>query len=245
MKRLFFTIVILVIAGVNVAFAQTYDFSQISQVKLVSEYSPETSVEYIDAVFFGEYPQLDPLGNTKEPLEWLVLNRQDNRALLISKYVIDHQKYNSTLDDVTWETCTLRNWLNTTFLITAFNSSDQNYIQTTNVINSGNPKYGTSGGNNTIDKVFCLSIDEVKMYFNVTDMFTEYQKLITIPTFYAAGHKYDNYDRNTSKNWVRLRSPGRRQQHGAFVTPHGNINYDGYEVSHRGGIRPALWVTYK
>lgn len=80
MKRLFFTIVILVIAGVNVAFAQTYDFSQISQVKLVSEYSPETSVEYIDAVFFGEYPQLDPLGNTKEPLEWLVLDRQDNRG---------------------------------------------------------------------------------------------------------------------------------------------------------------------
>lgn len=94
------------------------------------------------------------------PIEWLVLARDGNKALLISRYGLDAQKYNTINTGVTWEKCTLRTWLNNAFYNKAFNSAEQTAILITNVDNSKNQCYSgwsTSGGNNTQDKVFLLS----------------------------------------------------------------------------------------
>ena len=60
-----------------------------------------------------------------EPIEWIVLANDSNRAMLISRYGLDMRTYNTNWTNVTWQTCTLRKWLNGDFLNTAFSDEEQ------------------------------------------------------------------------------------------------------------------------
>lgn len=125
------------------------------------------------------------------PIEWLVLARDGNKALLISRYWLDAQPYNTDHTSVTWETCTLRTWLNVTFYNKAFSSDEQAAILTTSVDNGKNQgysKWSTSGGNNTEDKVFLLSYAEANKYFGVTYDNISNTKSRVAPTAYAIAH---------------------------------------------------------
>lgn len=118
---------------------------------------------------FGAYDMIDGRGNydgVKETLEWKVLDYDEDggKVLLISRYAVDKKTYNSTLEDITWEECTLRSWLNEDFLYNAFNSSQQKLIIKSEIKNSDKNSYGISGGNDTKDRVFLLSYDEAKKY---------------------------------------------------------------------------------
>lgn len=108
-------------------------------------------------VTLGTYPQ-SANGDDLTPIEWRVLARDGNKALLISRYGLDVQPYNSEKTDVTWETCTLRTWLNNTFFNKAFTSAEQATILTTTVYNfwtEGNTEWESGGGNTTQDRIFC------------------------------------------------------------------------------------------
>ena len=89
-------------------------------------------------ITFGHYEQDNNLDNGKDTIEWqvLYLDRTNNRALVISRYALDCQPYNNENTNVTWETCSLRAWLNDEFLASAFSEDEQNYILMTNVDNS-------------------------------------------------------------------------------------------------------------
>ena len=96
-----------------------------------------------------------------EPIQWRVLNVSDGKALLLADKCLDYSPYHSTWEEVTWETCSLRKYLNSKFKETAFSQTEQELIEPTNVINTrANPYSQASGGNNTIDEVFLLDIYE-------------------------------------------------------------------------------------
>ena len=78
-----------------------------------------------NVVTFGHYEQDADESNGPEPIEWIVLDVQDGKALLLSKYVLDAKPYYTEGTDITWETCTLRTWLNNYFLN---NASSQEQI---------------------------------------------------------------------------------------------------------------------
>lgn len=200
-------------------------------------------------VTLGTYPHT-ALGNTREPIEWLVLARDGNKALLISRYALDAQPYNTDDASVTWETCTLRTWLNGTFYNKAFNGIEQVAILTTSVNNSqtqGYSGWSTSGGNATQDKVFLLSYAEANKYFGATYNNSSNTKSRVAPTAYARaqGASTNNSYKTAEGNfagWWWLRSPGSDQNIAAFVSADGSIgNY--YVHSDSGAIRPALWVN--
>ena len=65
-----------------------------------------------DCVWFGRYPQSDATGVKKEAIKWRVLSVYGNDAFLIADCNLDCQPYNTTRTDVTWETSTIRSWLN-------------------------------------------------------------------------------------------------------------------------------------
>ena len=111
-----------------------------------------------DCIYFGNYYQSN--SSTKEPIKWRVLSVNGNDAFLLADQTLDAKPYNEECENVTWATCTLRTWLNNTFLNTAFTSAEQAAIKNTTVVNDDNPKYGTEGGENTTDKVYILSIAE-------------------------------------------------------------------------------------
>lgn len=95
-----------------------------------------------------------------EPIKWRVIKCENGEALLLSDIVLDKQKYNKRLKKVTWEKSTLRKWLNKKFMNRAFSSSEQEAIRTTKVINEDNYYYKTDGGNDTLDKIYLLSLSE-------------------------------------------------------------------------------------
>lgn len=204
-------------------------------------------------VSFGTYPQTKA-GNDATPIEWLVLARDGNKALLISRYGLDAQPYNKDNTSVTWETCTLRTWLNSTFYNKAFSSAEQAAILTTNVDNSKNQCYSgwnTSGGNNTQDKVFLLSYAEANKYFDVENWqnngATDNVKSRVAPTVYAIAQgagKISSYktDDGIDAGWWWLRSPGDFQNYAAIVSNVGSL-YDYNVSSGSGSVRPALWVN--
>ena len=111
-----------------------------------------------DCIYFGNYYQSN--SSTKEPIKWRVLSVDGNDAFLLADQNLDAKPYNEEATDVTWATCTLRTWLNGTFLNMAFTSAEQAAIKNITVVNEDNLYYGTEGGVNTTDKVYLLSIAE-------------------------------------------------------------------------------------
>ena len=104
------------------------------------------------------------------PIEWIVLQQEGEKALLISNRILDFKPFNNRRVDVTWETCTLRSWLNDEFLNNAFNRDEREKIMNTNVV-AERWDYGCDPGNNTIDKIFLLSYSEVKIYFGGEELY--------------------------------------------------------------------------
>ena len=188
-----------------------------------------------DIVKFGSYEQDNNTANGPEKIERKVLDKKDGKALLISKYGLDCQPYNTSYTAVTWETCTLRSWLNSTFYRTAFNSTQQALIAETAITNPDNPYCGTDGGNYTTDNVFLLSIDEVNRYFASNSM------RMCAATVYAQAQ--DALSFSGGFNWW-LRSPGEDRRHAAFVIGAGSIYLEGAYV-HYGiyVVRPTIWVN--
>lgn len=196
-----------------------------------------------DTITFGAYEQDNNTSNGKEAIEWTVLDKDGMSLLLISKQALDCQQYNTSYTDVTWESCSLRKWMNGTFLNKAFNAEEQAQIQNTTVSADKNPEYNTNPGNATTDKVFLLSINEVEKYFNSD----EARKCA--PTAYAkAQGAYTSDIYKTASGaatcWWWLRSPGYNQTHAAYVHTDGSVYYVGNYVSiDIGAVRPALWIN--
>ena len=186
-------------------------------------------------VFFGSYEQDNDTSNGKEDVEWLVLAKEGDKALVISRYALDCQQYNTTHTNVTWETCSLRKWLNGTFISNAFSSDEQNMIQTTTVTADKNPSYSTSPGNNTTDKVFLLSITEINKYFS---SYSARQCQGTAYCYAQGAYKTDN-----GNCWWWLRSPGGISDYAAYVYDNGSVRSSGDLVTYvNDAVRPALWI---
>lgn len=129
----------------------------------------DSSVSVGDTITFGSYEQDNNSANGTETIEWQVLDVQDGKALIISKYVLDSQSYNPERVAMTWEECNLRKWLNDEFLNAAFTAAEQEQIISTTIQNPNNSSYGTDGGNDTTDHIFLLNIEESLNYFPSND----------------------------------------------------------------------------
>ena len=189
-----------------------------------------------DYVFFGAYEQDNNIWNGKENVEWLVLEIKDGKALVISKYALDCRLYNTSYTDVTWETCTLRKWLNNDFLGAAFSADEKAMIPTVTVSADKNPIYSTNPGNATQDQVFLLSITEANKYFS-SDSARRCE-----PTAYAVANGVDVSSVDGNCCWW-LRSPGNTRSDAACVVLGGGVREYGHPVDYvDDAVRPALWI---
>lgn len=218
-------------------------------VKLVIEYDVNTTIDEMETVTFGSYPQSDITGNIKEPIEWIVLDRQEGKVLLLSKYVIDYKQYNKTRENTTWETCSLQEWLNDEFYRNSFDNEECNRIQITYLRNKAPVMHRTNGGNDTHDRIFCLSDEEIsKYFFNMPWRFEFRKKIATRATEYAKskGHYepdlFNMWYSNNSEYW--LRTPAYKSQDEVECVSRGGFLSVPYYVNQNFGVRPALWVSY-
>ena len=182
---------------------------------------------------FGSYEQDNEVANGKEDIEWIVLAKEDEKLLAISKYALDCQPYNTEwVLFTTWEECSLRKWLNETFINEAFSSEEVDKIATVTVPADQNPAYNTNPGNDTRDQVFILSVIEAEKYFSKDE---DRECKLTV---YAEA-------KSTGSGLWRLRSPGYDTSFAAHVHDDGRVCRVGNSVNYDDAVRPALWIDLK
>ena len=204
-------------------------------------------------VTFGKYQQNNNTNNGPEAIEWLVLDVQNGKSLLLSRYGLDAKPYNTEWwKDTAWEECSLRAWLNNDFLKGAFTPTEQSAILLTAVDNSksqGYSDWSTNGGNNTQDHLFLLSYAEANKYLGVTYDDSNNTKSRVAPTAYAKVQgAYTNDDNKTvdgeAAGWWWLRSPGSFRNSAAYVYLDGSLLDSGVN-SESVVVRPAFWLNLK
>ena len=179
--------------------------------------------------------------------EWLVLEVQDQKTLLLSKHVLEERAYHRDSEDVTWETSDIRNYLNGKFY-DSFNETDKARIAETQVKNSNNPWFSAAGGNNTTDKVFLLSLEEVMKYFGdsgqLADRKRPYNAWWGFSDQYSKARKAVSITKETPWSWWWLRCPGGSNTDAVIVSIGGVISVlGGYVGKENGGVRPAMWIN--
>lgn len=199
-------------------------------------------MEKKDFVKFGKWYYDDD--KTMLPIEWTVVSVKNNKAFLASRYCIDSMPYNNIWTEVTWETCTLRKWLNGIFLQNAFSADEQKSILSTH-LNNSNPKLNFyNGGNDTYDKIFLLNVNEAQsVYFG-----DEFRKGTATPYAKKKGVEGGNHIwwlRNSSMDYLAYKAfkkVGMDYKCAEIVNGDGQVSEIGTPVAASGGIRPALWL---
>ena len=213
---------------------KTYDFSK---------------VKVGDIITFGSYEQDGIMTNGKEDIEWIVLEKTTSQILVVSKYALDCLSYHFDRSDITWENCTLRKWLNSSFYKTAFTKAERSLIKKTKLENADNPYYGTEGGNDTKDNIFLLSIDDIvntKYGFN-SDRYEYDIARRCAPTAYAVAQgvwfisrkNYQTAEGGYTCDWW-LRSPGYDGDSAAYVDESGRADHNDNDECF--AVRPALVI---
>lgn len=195
-------------------------------------------------ILFGDY-------------DWRILDIQDNTALIITENIIEQRSYNNFKGDVTWEKCSLRTYLNND-LYNQFSASDQSRIIQVLNKNDNNQWYGSHGGEDTLDCIFLLSIEDV-----VCKFFGDSSKILYNPTasqrYWFSSNDENNFKRKSIFNgyewWWWLRSSGRDNRRAVYIHNDGNVGIQGNGTfrynskfthpstsKNYGGVRPALWL---
>ena len=222
-----------------------------------------------DYLLFGSYEQDGDLSNGPEPIEWIILDQNENGTLLLSRYILAAQAFDSENKESSWEESTLRTWMNQDFYQEAFTEEQQELIRETTLKNPDNAFYMQGfEGNDTVDNVFCLGYDDIEKYFEYSvwdeaNNIGRSQQLMAEPTKYATNngvktfkitsndyntiYKKDGYTKDivgmkTCYWWLR--------QVGSTSASFCVVDYGGYTGWNRFyqvtyddfGVRPALYV---
>ena len=256
-------IFIVVILGLGLFVANNiFTNNSFESVKLVGDYDENVTIDQMDTVLFGLYPQNDTTVNANEEIEWIVLDRdiKKKKVLLLSKYILDSQPFSNDLYD-SWSDSQLRKWLNEYFYNKAFNDNQKRKILNTNVRTNIDMNNETGGFIETEDTIFLLSVDEILLYFGEKGKEEEYNAYQTIKDasargtkkivdYYKEKHKKAILDNKidisyNSKFTYWLRSPGEDFYISASVSSDSNIMLFAPGKTSSLGVRPALWVSYE
>lgn len=216
---------------------------------------PISEAEVGDIVYFGTYEQDGYTDNGSEKIEWRVLEKKNGRLLVITDRVIDIQPYNKDEihtnypPETTWEQCSLRAWLNDNFYNSAFSNSEKKKIPTVSVHTEGRNNYAsTIGGNDTQDKLFCLSLEQAATYLKTTEGAIAYATRNVLLknksiTYDQLTNGVINPDTITDSYW--LRTPGDYgNSYAMLIELDGEVYFEGNEVNaDLGGVRPAMYIN--
>ena len=199
-------------------------------IKIKREYVNSVEVRKIKTID-AEYDSVSLGRYNGEKIKWRVLSRDNNDVFLLADNILTNKKYNDDLVSSTWENCTLRKWLNEELYNEIFDENEKKIIKETYVENKDNPTTGAWGGNDTYDKIFLLSIEDLKE--------AKYGFL---------GNDYDletriGYDLKGSVSGWWLRSPSSSATIVSLVGYNGRIS-NSY-INSPFGIRPAIHIDLK
>lgn len=193
---------------------------------------PIHTLQVGETVKFGAYQQQS---SQRDSISWVVLRVDEGKALLLSVNLLSSRPWDETGNNLTWDNCSLRQWLNHDFLNVAFSASERADIVPAALDNSDQQRYGTPAGKNTEDSVFLLSVNDFAAYVQGTRFAT------ASPTRRALDEGAYANAQGYSAWW--LRSPGMTPDSPAYLSSAGELGTRAHKATERIlGIRPAIWV---
>ena len=208
----------------------------------VAEEQPAVEVPAVqagDIITYGRYEQDNKTSNGPDPVRWVVLTVEGNKALVVTEQALCGRLYHDRLEPVTWETCSLRTWMNTDLLLDMFYDEEQVAILSTK---NTDPK---APGVESNDLLFLLSVAEVEEYLNNSTR-------NIYPTKYATKNGAAE-SKLSGLTWWWLRSPGESDMEACYISNStlgeepGKIKSDNVNKYYAAGewtgaVRPAMWV---
>ncbi len=225
----------------KVLYSQIVNYKDAKDLKVLAEKQELKQIEIGGSYLLGSYEQDDNDKNGAEPIEWQVLDVKEDKILLISKYVLDAQKYDD--DWAVWEDSFIREWLNGEFYDNVFSDEEKAKIVETKLKNSDSYLEPDDISADTSDKVFLLSVNEAIQYFDENVGF-ENPSRTAAPTAYAIarGVNINASDAKDAKCWWHLRSNGVHEGLVMQINVWGQMIDINKDWSDR-GVRPAIWMT--
>ena len=184
-----------------------------------------------------------------EAIKWNILKEENGKALLLSNVILDSNEFYALFNtgktehnngvgyDNNYELSNVRKWLNNDFYNTAFKELEKELISDTEVDNSVNSTDRNARDytcNNTVDKVFLISLTELMSLVDMDDRVagvTDYAKVEGV------------YTENTNYGYWRLRSPDSCGPTYVWTTMSDGITRGGTVFTTSFGERPALWIN--
>lgn len=187
-----------------------------------------------DIVEFGNYDKEIGFSN---PIEWLIIDKNDQSYLLLSRYVLDCANYNDKQENATWENATLKDWLNDYFMHRAFNEDEIKYLSSVNT-------FGLDGA----VRVGMLNIAACEKYFGEEASDKTNYKLSAKATNFAISEGVEVVEAKNSDYYLcssyYLTDNGKTKDKAAWVGQMGRIYRDGQNVKLKtgDGVRPVIAV---
>lgn len=177
----------------------------------------------------GSYPQS---GRMPEPILWRVLEVRRAKALLLADKVLDGRTQDDGPEPVRWDCCALRGWMNGYFLTHAFRAAEQELLEPAAL---SAPLWGGEDEVRTVDRVFCLSKEEVELLLHNDDW------RIAESTAFARAAGVNGGKAGACYWWLRTTAPKGRVS---------AVSEKGIPVSNKNpastltevGVRPAIWL---
>ena len=167
-------------------------------------------------ISFGSYPQNYSLDD-KSPIEWYLLEKREDKVILMSKYVLDVHRYDNKINS-NWKDTSISKFLNGTFYDTAFNNSEKQMI--------------ISNPYKSVGNVFLLNLSEAEGYFSKSDTSISSAEFTT----------YANSQKTSIKNSYWLDASNGVSS--LYVKDYYDGNNKYLDVEEKIGVRPCIVLKY-
>ena len=176
--------------------------------------------EVHDVISLGKYEQDGNTENGSEDIEWIVLEKNDETALLISRYALDTVKYNEAREDCSFEDSSLFAFLNGDFYNNAFDGEEKEII------------FSDENG----EKVSLLTKEEAFSYLKVDETHVDSAKITAFAE--SKGARTRN-----GACWWWLKDSGNTENSAKYVHFDGTVQDNGFAFDYgEVAIRPVLRV---
>ena len=189
--------------------------------KCLQDHNDNLNIDTIKTVEYGKYMQQN--NSKSKPLDWILISKNDNSIVLLSKYILDCGKFNESQVHVELRDSTLYRWLWNDFMDQAFSADEQEFIE----------------------EIACLSLKYIKDCFNIDKPLGN--KCPVLKAYYTEYSKKKEKDGNIFSEFGAywLADSAEDKLCAFFVDEEGYISKNGGYVDFKFGIRPLIILKLK
>lgn len=187
-------------------------------------------------IAFGKYEQDNNTTNGAEDLVWYVLYKEQDKVLLLSKYLVEKMAFDETLKlpntetkPFTYENSTIRKFVNETFYNAAFSEAEKKAIIPLTI--AENDAQGVE-----------IAKSENKVFIPTYEMIEKYVTKSTMKTAETTKHVNPNATYSTRKMTWWTSSINQTGTESVVISNSGVVSKAA--LSGVLGVRPAIWVDF-